>query len=569
MHLKISLSSSNFYESNNISILVFHFILCKDRCQDNCKEGKSMKIETDIVIIGSGIAALQAARVLSERYKIHIITKSDIRNGSSYKAQGGVAAVTSPDDHSTLHIQDTLDAGEHHHIQAHVNILVEQGKNAVQELVNQNFPIDRTEQGDISLGLEGAHSKPRILHSGGDATGKALVDYFIGTLPIHVKIHEHEMAYELILNTSGECIGVRTKGVSEDSTFFASYVILATGGAGSIYACTSNCKDSIGDGIALAYLAGAQITDMEFVQFHPSLLYINGTARGLVSEAVRGAGGYFINTDGFRLMEGKHPLGDLAPRHVTAYEMYKERAKGNDVYLDITSIPDFESKFPTITQICEVNGVSISQGRIPIAPGSHFLMGGIVADCYGQTTIPRLLAVGEVACTGVHGANRLASNSLLEGITFGKLMAENLLSNGTKQRNFIESPALKGNEKLALLPAGTLQKEMLVNAGIIKQPEGLSKLLKLLPAYDQVKFFDFSRCSKQQIELIFMHITSSLVVSASLLREESRGAHIRKDFQHMRQSWQNKWVIFEKEKMNVRDGLYEQTQTPNHAKAIF
>ena len=528
-----------------------------------------MKIETDIVIIGSGIAALQAARVLSARFTIHLITKSDIRNGSSYKAQGGIAAVSSQDDHTTFHLKDTLDAGEHHHVSEHVKHLVEQGKETIQDLINHNFPVDRNEHGDISLGLEGAHSKARIIHSGGDATGKALVDYLIDTLPKNVKIHEYELAYELLMNNSGECMGVKTKNNDKDFIYHASYVILATGGAGALYACTSNCPDSVGDGIALAYLAGAQIADMEFVQFHPSLLYINGAAKGLVSEAVRGAGGYFINENGHRLMEGKHPLGDLAPRHVTAYEMYKERAKGLEVYLDISMISDFKSKFPTITQICEENGIALSKGRIPIAPGSHFLMGGVVADRYGRTSIPRLLAVGEVACTGVHGANRLASNSLLEGITFGKLMSENLLENGKKQRNFIESPALKRDGKLTLLQAQILQNEMLQKAGIIRSSEGLTKLLKLLPTYNQVRNFDFSRCTKQQIELAFMHITSSLVVSASLMREESRGAHIRKDFPSKCPSWQNKWIVFEKGKMNVRDGLYEQDQASNNVKAFF
>ncbi|MCM3387526.1 L-aspartate oxidase [Ureibacillus chungkukjangi] len=528
-----------------------------------------MKIETDIVIIGSGIAALQAARVLSKRFTIHLITKSDIRNSSSYKAQGGIAAVISQEDHISLHIQDTLHAGEYHHVEAHVEQLVKVGKDAVQQLINQDFPVDRTVQGDISLGLEGAHSKPRILHSGGDATGKVLIEHLIKELPQNVEVHEHEIAYELLLNTSGECIGVKTKNDSGDSLYYASYVILATGGAGSVYACTSNCPDSVGDGIALAYLAGAQITDMEFVQFHPSLLYINGTAKGLVSEAVRGAGGYFADENGNRLMEGKHPLGDLAPRHVTAFEMYKERAKGNEVYLDISGIADFERKFPTITQICEENGVSISQGRIPIAPGSHFLMGGVVADQYGRTSIPRLLAVGEVACTGVHGANRLASNSLLEGITFGKLMAEKLLLNGTKQWNYQEPPSLTSDKRLTLLAKETLQNEMLDKAGVIRSLKDLTKLQKLLPTYNQVKFFDFSGCTKQQIELAFMHITASLIVNAALSREESRGAHIRTDFPSKCQNWQNKWVVFEKGKMNVRDGLYEQNQTANDVKAIF
>lgn len=528
-----------------------------------------MKINTDVVIIGSGIAALHAARVLSERFDVHIVTKADITNGSSYKAQGGIAAVISHDDHTELHIHDTLDAGEHHHAEENVKSLVEQGKNAIHQLIDENFHVDRTQNGDISLSLEGAHSKPRIVHAGGDATGKVLVDYLINELPENVKVHPFEMAYELVLNTAGECIGVKTKSDTDNYLYFASYVILATSGAGALYACTSNCSNSFGDGIALAYLAGAQITDMEFVQFHPSLLYKNGVAYGLVSEAVRGAGGQFIDKNGRKLMEGVHPLGDLAPRHVTAYEMYKQRTKGNEVYIDISMINDFKSEFPTITQLCEENGISISKGRIPIAPGSHFLMGGVVADSYGRTSIPRLLAVGEVACTGVHGANRLASNSLLEGITFGKLMAENLLQNGTIQTNFGHASNRKKSTPIHLLSRELLQQQMLEHAGILRDSEGLNKLIEVLPSYEKLLSVDFSSLSSDEVELIFMHVTSSLIAHAALTREESRGAHIRKDHPEKHTQWQNKWIVFEKGTMNVRDGLYEQYQTTSYVKAVF
>src|SRR5690606_14967057 len=254
----------------------------------------------------------------------------------------------------------------------------------------------------------------------------------------------------------------------------------------------------------------------------------------------------FVDGNGRKIMEGKHPLGDLAPRHITAFEMYKERAKGNEVYIDISKIGHFEDQFPTITQLCKDHGVSIREGRIPIAPGSHFIMGGVVADSFGRTSIPRLLAVGEVACTGVHGANRLASNSLLEGITFGKLMAEHLIQNGTRQKNFQPVKNITSfNVKLfTLLPIDELQSEMLAKAGILRDFEGLQELNHRLPAFEQFFEVDFDNLKQEKIEQIFMHITSSLIANAALERTESRGAHIRKDYGELSNDWQNKWVVF-------------------------
>ncbi|NLY79364.1 MAG: L-aspartate oxidase [Lysinibacillus sp.] len=529
-----------------------------------------MIIKTDIVIIGSGVAALQSAKVLSKKFQVHIITKSDIKNGSSYKAQGGIAAVTSEDDETALHFQDTIAAGEHHHAEMNVQTLVEEGKIAIQQLIHEQFPVDRHYDGKIMLGLEGAHSKQRIVHSGGDATGKTLVNYLIETLPKNVTIHEFEMAYELLLNIEGECVGVKTKTNKENRTYFASYVIVATGGAGALYEYTSNCPDSFGDGIALSYLAGANIADMEFFQFHPSLIYVDGQTRGLASEAVRGEGGFFVDEKGNRIMDGVHPLGDLAPRHITAFEIYKKRAEGHEVYIDISNIEHFEEKFPTITGICIEHGIDLTSKRIPIAPGSHFLMGGIVSDAYGRTSIPRLLAVGETACTGVHGANRLASNSLLEGITFGKLMAEELLQKGTIQKNFnVMKKAAKSIDVPSLFTRSTLQKEMIAKAGIVRNEEGLSDLLKKLPSFEQVAMIDLDSLGRETIEGIFMHVTASLIVEAALIRKESRGAHIRKDYPEKSREWQQQWIVFNKGNYDVRDGLYEQYQTTKNARAVF
>lgn len=524
-----------------------------------------MKIQTDIIILGGGIAALQTARQLSRRFDVHIITKTDLTASSSYQAQGGIAAVIAPTDDTSIHIQDTLKAGEYHHNVENVKTLAEYGAAAVKSLLKRGFPADRTQQGEISLGLEGAHSQRRIIHAGGDATGKYLVDYYAADMPKNVFIHTYEFAYELLLNPTGECCGVQVKTATGEKTYFASYIILATGGAGALYEYTSNCSDSYGDGIALAYLAGAAVTDMEFVQFHPSLLYVDGT-HGLISEAVRGAGGKFIDESGHAIMYGKHPLGDLAPRHITAYEMYKMRAQEKSVYLDISPIQHFAEQFPTITKLCERYRVNIADGRIPIAPGSHFLMGGIIASPYGETSIPRLLAVGEVACTGVHGANRLASNSLLEGIAFGELLAARLLKNGTIQTDFdvitpkkeMLQPSLAKNE---------LQHEMFANAGIIRSEKGLRKLLTKLPLLTVQP--DFSSKSREEIELIFMHITAALITNAALARPESRGTHIRQDMSEKKKEWEKRWIVFQQGIMKVRNNLYEHHQIKEHATAIF
>ncbi|MGE7021788.1 L-aspartate oxidase [Solibacillus cecembensis] len=529
---------------------------------------RCINIQTDIVILGGGIAALQAAQKLGHHFKVHLLTKADFTMSSSYKAQGGIAAVMTANDHLTLHIEDTLAAGEYHHHEENVKTLVEHGANYVKQLLNNGFPADYTDEGELSLGLEGAHSRHRIVHAGGDATGEKIIDYYIeGSRKIHqLVMNTYEFAYELLLNCDGECCGVRVKTAEGDKTYYASYIILATGGAGALYSCTSNQSNSYGDGIALAYLAGAEVTDMEFVQFHPSLLYVNG-ARGLVSEAVRGAGARFVNRHNKPIMEGKHPLGDLAPRHITAYEMYKMRAEGEEVFLDISMIESFDKKFPTITKLCQNEQIDLTKGKIPVAPGSHFLMGGIVATAKGETSIPRLFAVGEVACTGVHGANRLASNSLLEGITFGHLMAEHLVQTGTKQRNFMLVARPVATDFPPLLQKEQLQKSMLEAAGIVRSTEALQILLaQLRTAWQQI---DLSNANQEQIELYFMHVTASLIVQAALLRTESRGAHIRREYKQQQSEWAKKWIVFQQGNVNVRDTLYEYNQIKRDVKAVF
>lgn len=538
-------------------------------CQDNCKEGKAMDVKTDVLIIGSGIAALQAARLLGQQFHVQIITKSSVYMSSSYRAQGGIAAVTNHEDQTSFHITDTLIAGVQHHEKKHVETLIEDGSKIMQLFVTDGLPIDRQPSGEPALGLEGAHSHHRIIHAGGDRTGQIFIDYLLKQLPSNVVINTYEMAYELLLNTDGACIGVITQDQQETKRYFAHHVILASGGAGALYSCTSNYGTNTGDGIALAYRAGAAISDMEFMQFHPSLLWCNDGAKGLVSEAVRGAGGIFVDARRQPIMEGVHPQLDLAPRHITAHTLFTKRAAGQETYIDISRIQYFEKKFPTITKLCHENGVDLQTGLIPVAPGSHFLMGGIVADDTGKTSIPNLYAVGEVACTGVHGANRLASNSLLEGITFGQKMAESIIENGCAQENFIVAMRDYIHPMPSLLTKQNIRQAMMQTLGIVRNPSDMQQFAQQLPTLQILQQVNLNGLNQQELELYMMHVVATIMVHAAITRTESRGAHIRSDKPNNDEQWQQRWIIFENGQMKVRNTLYEHHQTRGNAEAIF
>ncbi|UED79448.1 L-aspartate oxidase [Lysinibacillus sp. CD3-6] len=528
-----------------------------------------MDVKTDILIIGSGIASLQAARLLGQYFQVQIVTKSSVKMSSSYRAQGGIAAVTSPEDHTSFHIADTLTAGEHHHENKFVDVLINDGMTIIQQLLLEGLPIDRQENGEPALGLEGAHSHQRIIHAGGDRTGQVLIDYLLQHLSSNVHINSNEMAYDLLLNTDGACIGVLTKSEKEIKRYFAHHVILASGGAGALYSNTSNFATNTGDGIALAYRAGAAISDMEFMQFHPSLLWCNGEAKGLVSEAVRGAGGIFVNAERQPIMEGVHPLLDLAPRHITAHTLYTKRASGHETFIDISSIQGFEVKFPTITKLCIENGIDIQDGLIPVAPGAHFLMGGVIADDKGRTSISHLYAVGEVACTGVHGANRLASNSLLEGITFGHKMAQFIIKAGCKQTNFTPAVVNDYQSMPALFTKENLQQTMMRSLGIVRDPFDMQLLKEQLPSLQNLRQVKVMDLNQQQLELYMMHIVASLMLHAAITRTETRGAHIRNDKPNSEAKWAQRWIIFQQGQMKVRNSLYEYHQTRGNAQAIF
>lgn len=538
-------------------------------CQDNCKEGIGMDVMTDVLIIGSGVAALQTARLLERHFQVQIVTKCSVKMSSSYRAQGGIAAVTSQEDHPKFHIADTLNAGEYHHERRNVEILIEDGTEIMSDLLKEGFPVDRQIDGSPALGLEGAHSHHRILHAGGDRTGQVIIDYLLRQLSSNSVVNCYEMAYELLLNTDGACVGVLTKGAEGTKRYLAHHVILATGGAGALYSCTSNFATNTGDGIALAYRAGAAISDMEFMQFHPSLLWCGGQAKGLVSEAVRGAGGKFVDARRHPIMKGIHEQLDLAPRHITAHALFNKRAAGQETFIDISSIEHFEEKFPTIAQLCYDNHVHLQDGLIPVAPGSHFLMGGVVADDMGRTSIPNLYAIGEVACTGVHGANRLASNSLLEGITFGQRTAQYIIQTGCKQNSFLIDDNHHQQTMPSLFTKDQLRQMMMHTLGIVRNPIDMEQFVQQLPSMQTLLHVDLESLNRQELELYMMHIVATLMAHAAITRKETRGAHIRIDRPQDDHYWANRWIIFQQGQMKVRNSLYEYHQTRGIAKTIF
>jgi L-aspartate oxidase len=503
--------------------------------------------KTDVVIIGSGLAALVIASRLCMEKNVIIFTKSTKYNSNSMLAQGGVAASISRNDHWTSHFDDTMVAGCQHNKEQAVKTLVKTGPTYILDLIGQGMQFDHDEIGRILFGQEGAHSSRRILHAGGDATGKALAMFYFKKLQDHVTIVEHEMAVELIMK-NGACIGVKALD-SEDSQvfYFANHVILATGGCGGLFEHSSNDPSVVGDGYAMAYRAGVEIVDMEFVQFHPTLLFKNDGCKGLISEAVRGEGATLITESGRRIMKDKHPLHDLAPRDVVSRVIYKEIQKGEKVSLDISMIPDFSSRFPTITNLCRRNGIVIEEGRIPVVPGAHFMMGGIKVNEHSQSSLPGLYAIGEVACTGVHGANRLASNSLLEGIVFSNLLANFILSQKeNKNDTFREEQVLHHMMNVVKLPTQQkVQKQVMRTVGIVRNKKDLTEVIQFLEPYTHLSLQQVGY-KKEAITLLNMMTTAWLIASSALKREESRGGHFRSDFPEIKKAWNQQVIVRKK-----------------------
>jgi len=495
----------------------------------------------DVVIIGSGIAGVYTALELPEKYNIAILTKETLDISNSVLAQGGIAVSLDKEDSPELHFKDTIFAGAGLCDEKSVWVLVNEAEENIKKLCDYGVEFDRRKHGELSLTREGAHSKNRIIHAG-DSTGKEVCDKLISVVTTrkNIKIYERNFAID-ILTRDNQCKGVLV--YDEDSgkhkIYLSNVVICATGGYGQLYSHTTNPDVSTGDGVAAAYRAGAELMDMEFVQFHPTVLYHPRNKTFLISEAVRGEGAILRNINGKRFMPEYHELNELAPRDVVSRAIFSEMKKTDSkhVYLDITfKDRDYlENRFPTIFKTCLEYGIDISKDYIPVAPAEHYCMGGIRTDVFGRTNIEGFYACGESACTGIHGANRLASNSLLEGLVFGKKISDEvsqILDKKTEKDACFEIDYRTDRKKEQADFAEIkreLQNEMTKNVGIIRDEAGLMQAKnKVNDFYDMVK--DIKEENPTLYEVKNMLQISKLVIDAALTRKESRGAHFRSDF---------------------------------------
>lgn len=510
-------------------------------------------MDTDVLIIGSGIASLQLAKKLSTEFNVIILTKSKAELSNSYLAQGGIAASLGDSDDYRKHALDTLEAGRFHNNPEVVAEITKTAPRLIEELWQDGCTFDKDSTGKLSLGMEGAHSEKRIVHSGGDTTGKKVMEFLTENKNNNIELIENVFVYELMVNTnSNQCFGA--KGITADGTrieFYSAHTVIATGGCGTLYTYTSSASTITGDGIALAYLAGASIIDMEFVQFHPTLLYVNGETVGLISEAVRGDGARLVTASGKYIMENVHSYEDLAPRHIVSQTIYQYLSNGETVYLDISMITNFQTRFPSITKMCIEHGIDLQKGLLPVAPGSHFLMGGIDTDLFGRTSVNNLYAIGEAACTGFHGANRLASNSLLEGLYMGNNLAKLLREiPKSKVKGFILEREESDNTLHPIFPEKEeLQHRMMANVGIVRNEINLQNQLQWLERFGISDCFNLplENRSIEEVEKYFMLVTSWLITRSALERKESRGGHFRSDYPEENDEWVKKKVSFKRE----------------------
>ncbi|MDR3271784.1 MAG: L-aspartate oxidase [Peptococcaceae bacterium] len=493
-------------------------------------------IKRDFFVIGSGVAGLEAALGLSSVGSVAILTKEKVDDCNSVLAQGGIAAAIGKTDSSQLHCADTLLAGAGISRRRPVQLLTTAGPRVIRTLIRRGVRFDCDAAGELDLGLEAAHAQPRVLHYG-DQTGaeiwRALREETARNS--RIKIFSETDALDLIVR-QGRCLGLIAADAQEALCCLGQAVVLASGGCGTIYGRTTNNPVSTGDGIALAWRAGARLADMEFIQFHPTALNLNEQPLFLISEAVRGEGAVLVNAQGQRFMPEYHEAAELAPRDVVSRAILAEQEQGTRVFLDATKIAEhFPERFPGIYE--KLRQVSLDPARqwIPVTPAAHFIMGGVQTDTYGRSSLTGLLACGETACTGVHGANRLASNSLLEGLVFGGRIRA-----GVKRLPEYECSMIHDQEILASLPemrhdrktrpvsaqderVRSLQETMWRKVGIIRDAAGLSEALHRL----EVLAAD---TKADEYALINMIQVATIITRAALARRESRGGHFRSDY---------------------------------------
>jgi L-aspartate oxidase len=506
--------------------------------------------QADVIVVGSGIAGLTTAlQVRTFGLSVLLVTKAKVDEGSTKWAQGGIAAALGEGDSPEAHEKDTLVAGAGLCDSQAVRVLVTEGPDAVRMLIARGAKFDLEASGEMSLTREGGHLQNRIIHAGGDATGAEVERALIAAVnnDPEIELIEHALVLDALKDKSGAVCGVTLHVIGEGSRdgvgqARARAVVLATGGLGQVFAQTTNPSVSTGDGVALALRAGAAVADVEFIQFHPTVLWLGENSEGqqpLISEAVRGEGAYLVDDNGTRFMKEIHPLGELAPRDVVAIAIMNQMVTTGSphVWLDVRHLEGFEKRFPTIYASCIAHGINPLKDLIPVAPASHYASGGVRVDLNGRTSVKGLYACGETACSGVHGANRLASNSLLEGLVFSARIASDIAAT----MNEIAEPVVNTSQEILLDPQvrHTLQVSMSRGAGVLRSSDSLvstsSDLTRIGDRTSEVPCVE-------AWETTNLFQLAQAILKAALIRQETRGSHWRADFPETSDLWRKRII---------------------------
>ena len=495
---------------------------------------------TDVLVIGGGLAGLRAANAVEPNQSVLVVTKDQLRESNSVYAQGGIAGVMAPDDRFESHVNDTLVAGANLCDDEIVNLVVREGPRRIEELARWGTEFDKHD-GKLTLGREGGHSVQRIVHARGDATGAEIMRAVIARTREQEYIDIWENAFTVdLLTHQGRCRGaVIVDEHKRPVIVWAKETILCTGGTGQVYRESTNPSVATGDGQALAYRAGVQLRDMEFIQFHPTVLYIAGSSRSLITEAVRGEGAYLVDSNGHRFMPDYDDRAELAPRDVVSQSIIRqmESTKHANVFLDLSHLDSDHvvNRFPGIAEACSKFGLDITSDRIPVRPGAHYMIGGVTVDRQGRTSMPGLWAAGEVTSSGLHGANRLASNSLLEGLVYGAHAGEAASRAAAEASSNMEAlpiahPVHARGESFDVADVRVSLKSLMGRlVGVERRPEDLQEAadsIRSFAAYVMPYQFDHV----EGWELQNLLVVASCMVDAAIARTESRGVHFRSDF---------------------------------------